>query len=112
MAWFPIDADANQTDLWLALTEDGVVLKPLADPTEKLAKIATYAVVRDEAAKVTRYELRLPLAGLKLKPDTECCFYFRFFDDDGSGAQYRFDLAPLITDPFKAKLYSKIVLDE
>jgi hypothetical protein len=107
-----IDADANQTDLWLALTANGVVLNPLADPTEKLAKLAKFAVVRDEAAKVTRYELRLPLAGLKVKPGTECCFYFRFFDNDGGGARYRFQLAPLITDPFKAKLYSKLVLEE
>ena len=107
-----IDADANQTDLWLALTTNGVVLNPLADPTEKLSTIATSAVVRDEDAKVTRYELRLPLAGLKLKPGTECCFYFRFFDNDGGGARYRFQLAPLITDPFKAKLYSKFVLEE
>jgi hypothetical protein len=107
-----IDAEANQTDLWLALTTNGVVLNPLADPTEKLAKIAKCAVVRDEAAKVTRYELRLPLTGLKLKPGTECCFYLRFFDNDGGAARYRFQLAPLITDPFKAKLYSKFVMEE
>ena len=107
-----VDADANQTDLWLALTTNGVVLNAVADPTEKLAKLAKCAVVRDEAATVTRYELRLPLAGLKLKPGAECCFYLRFFDNDGGGARYRFQLAPLIADPFKAKLYSKFVLEE
>jgi len=107
-----IDADANHTDLWLALTGAGVVMSPLADPTEKLATIAKYAVVRDEATKVTRYEMRLPLTGLKLTIGRECCFYFRFFDNDGSGAHYRFDLAPLVTDPFKASLYSKFVLGE
>jgi hypothetical protein len=107
-----IDVEANQTDLWLALTTNGVVLNPLGDPTEKLAKQAKYAAVRDEAASITRYELRLPLAGLKLKPGTECCFYFRFFDSDGGAARYRFQLAPLITEPFKAKWYSKFVIDE
>jgi hypothetical protein len=107
-----IDAEANQTDLWLALTRDGAVMNPQADPSGKLSAIAKYAVVRDEAARVTRYELRLPLAGLKLRFGQECCFYFRFFDNDGGGAHYRFDLAPLITDPFKANLYSKLVLAE
>jgi hypothetical protein len=106
-----IDAEANQTDLWLALTTNGVVLNPLSDPTEKLAKLAKCAVVRDEAAQVTRYELRLPLAEIKLKPGTECCFYFRFFDNDGGAPRYRFQLAPLITEPFKAKWYSKLVLE-
>jgi hypothetical protein len=107
-----IDADANQTDLWLALPTNRAVLNPLADPTEKVAQLAKYAVVRDDAAKVTRYELRLPLGGLYVKPGTECCFYFRFFDNDGGAARYRFQLAPLITDPFRAKLYSKVVLTE
>ena len=107
-----IDADANQTDIWLGLTTNGVVLNPLADPTEKLTKLAKCAVVRDEAAKITRYELRVPTAGLLMKPGTECCFYVRFFDSDGMPAQYRIQLAPVITDPFKAKLYSKFVLVE
>lgn len=107
-----VDVDGNQTDLWLALTANGAVLNPLADPTEKLEKLAKYAVVRDEAGQVTRYELRIPLAGLLLKPGVECCFYFRFFDNDGTGARYRFQLAPVITDPFRAKSYSKFVLGE
>jgi len=108
-----IDADANQTDLWLALTPNGEVLNALSDPTEMLSKLAKRAVVRDEAAQITRYELRLPLAGFKLKPGTDCCFYLRFFDNDGgAAARYRFQLAPLITEPFKAKLYAKFVLVE
>jgi hypothetical protein len=89
-----------------------VAFNPLADPSGKLEQTANCAVVRDELAGVTRYELRLPLTDLKLKPGVECCFYLRFFDSDGGGARYRFQLAPSITDPFKAKLYSKLVLAE
>jgi hypothetical protein len=107
-----IDAEANQTDLWLALTTNGVVRNTLSDPTETLATLAKSAVVRDEAAQMTRYELRMPLAGLKLKPGAASCFYLRFFDNDGGAARYQFQLAPVITDPFRVNGYSKLVLEE
>lgn len=106
-----IDSDANQTDLWLASGTNGVAFNPLIDKYGRLEQAAQRAVVRDEDAKVTRYELRLPMDALRLKKDTECCFYFRFFDNDGKTARYRFDLAPLVLEPFKAKLFWKFVVE-
>jgi len=77
-----------------------------------LSKTARYAVVRDEAAKATRYELRLPLADLGLVPGEKCCYYFMFMDNDGKGLRYRFQWAPVITRPFNARLYSKFLIEE
>jgi hypothetical protein len=78
-----------------------------------LLKTATYAVVRDDEARITRYELRLPLADLGLTPGAECSYYLMFFDDDsGNGSRYRFQWAPNVTDPFKRDLFPRVVLAE
>jgi len=68
-------------------------------------------VVRDDAAKVTRYEVRLPLAELGLAPGTYC-YCFMFMDNDGKGLRYRFQWLPVVTKPFNARLYSKFVINE
>ena len=79
----------------LALTPNGVVFHQFAGKGDALSKTAQYAVVRDAAAKVTRYELRLPLADLGLTPSAEFGFNVAFMDDDdGSGPKYWFQLAP------------------
>ncbi len=106
-----IDANGMQTSLWLALTTNGVVFVPFQGRSEKLSKIATCAVVRDDAAKVTRYEVRLPLAELGLAPGTYC-YCFMFMDNDGKGLRYRFQWLPVVTKPFNARLYSKFVINE
>jgi hypothetical protein len=107
-----IDTNGMQTSLWLALTPNGVVFPPVAGKNKNVSKTAKYAVVRDEAAKVTRYELRLPLTELGLTPGGKCCYYFMFMDNDGKGLRYRFQWAPVITKPFNARFYSKFVMEE
>ena len=107
-----IDTNGMQTSLWLALTPNGVVFPPVAGKNKNVSKTAKYAVVRDDAAKVTRYELRLPLADLGLAPGGKCCYYFMFMDNDGKGLRYRFQWAPVITKPFIARFYSKFVMEE
>jgi hypothetical protein len=106
-----INTNGMQTSLWLALTTNGVVFLPL-EGSKDLSTTAKYAVVRDEAAKVTRYELRLPLTELGLAPGGKCCYYFMFMDNDGKGLRYRFQWAPVITKPFNANYYSKFVMEE
>ena len=106
-----IDENGMQTSLWLALTTNGVVFVPFQGRSEKLSKIAKYAVVRDDAAKVTRYEVRLPLTELGLAPGTYC-YCFMFMDNDGKGLRYRSQWLPVVTKPFNARLYSKFVLEE
>jgi hypothetical protein len=105
-----INTNGMQTSLWLALTTNGVVFLPL-EGSKNLSTTAKYAVVRDEAAKVTRYELRLPLTDLGLAPGGTCCYYFMCMDNDGKGLRYRFQWAPVITKPFNARFYSKFVME-
>jgi|694.fasta_scaffold80182_2 hypothetical protein len=107
-----IDTNGVQTSFWLALTTNGVVFSPVAGKNQNVSKTAKYAVVRDDAAKVTRYELRLPLTDLGLAPGGKCCYYFMFMDNDGKGLRYRFQWAPVITKPFNTRFYSKFVLEE
>jgi formylglycine-generating enzyme required for sulfatase activity len=107
-----IDTNGMQTSLWLALTTNGVVFVQQEGKSKNLSKTAKYAVVRDETAKVTRYELRLPLADLGRPPGRKWCYYFMFMDNDGKGLRYRFQWAPVITKPFIAGFYSKVVMDE
>jgi hypothetical protein len=107
-----IDTNGMQTSLWLTLTTNGVVFVPFEGKNKNLSKTAKYAVARDDTAKVTRYELRLPLTELGLAPGGKCCYYFMFMDNDGKGLRYRFQWAPVITKPFNARLYSKFVMDE
>jgi len=98
-------------NLGLALTTNGVVLHQFAGSGDGLAKAAASAVVRDDAAKVTRYELRLPLAALGINPSEAFGFNIMVFDDDdGNGSKYWFRLAPGMSYPFKTALYPRFVL--
>ncbi|MFZ4394064.1 MAG: DUF4838 domain-containing protein [Kiritimatiellia bacterium] len=82
-------------NLGLALTTNGVVFHKFEGQGDALAKTAIYAVVRDEKARITRYELRLPLADLGLKPGDSFGFNVVVLDDDdGAGSRYWFQLAP------------------
>lgn len=104
-------------NLGLALTTNGVVCHQFAGPGDALVKTAAYAAVRDEAARTTRYELRLPLAELGLKPGVPFGFNIVVLDDDGGGSRYWFQLAPGLcgrtakTLP-AIKLYPQYVLAE
>jgi hypothetical protein len=52
-------------------------------------------VTRNEAARITHYELCLPLADLGLKPEEPFGFNVVFLDDDdGTGSRYWFQLSP------------------
>ncbi|MBM4143062.1 MAG: DUF4838 domain-containing protein [Lentisphaerae bacterium] len=81
-------------NLGLALTANGAVFHQFEGEGDALPKAAGYAAVRDAAARITRYELRLPLADLGLKPDEEFGFNAVVLDDDdGNGSRYWFQLA-------------------
>ena len=109
-----VDRDGTQWNLGLALTEEnGVQFHQWAGKDDTLQKAARYAVVRDDEERVTRYELRLPLANLGLTAGAELSYYLIFFDDDlGNGSRYRLQWAPTVTDPFKRDLYPRVVLAE
>ncbi len=52
-------------------------------------------MVRDQSAKITRCELRLPLADLGVKSGESFGFNIVILDDDdGAGSRYWFQLAP------------------
>ncbi|KPK43699.1 MAG: hypothetical protein AMK72_12990, partial [Planctomycetes bacterium SM23_25] len=44
--------------------------------------------------RITRYELRLPLAAIGLKPGEKFGFNTVLYDDDGSGLRHWLQLAP------------------
>lgn len=78
----------------LALTKTGVTFHQWQGPNDELAKTSGLAVVRDNPAGMTRYELRLPLAALGLEPGKEFGFSAAVFDDDdGFGQAYGLQLA-------------------
>ena len=77
-----------------------------------LLKTTDCAVVRDDKARVTRYELRLPLATLGLEPGDEFGFNVVFVDDDGNGQPYWLQLAPGLAGGSNAKLYPRFVLEK
>jgi hypothetical protein len=82
-------------NLGVALTTNGAAFHVFEGKGDALAKTATCAVVRDEPAKSTRYELRLPLADLGVKPGESFGFNVVILDDDdGAGSRYWFQLAP------------------
>ena len=82
-------------NLGLALTTNGVVFHLFEGKSDTLSKNAGYAVTRNEAARITHYELCLPLADLGLKPEEPFGFNVVFLDDDdGTGSRYWFQLSP------------------
>jgi hypothetical protein len=85
----------SEWQIGLALTKTEAAFHQWQGRNDDLAKNAGLAVVRDEAGGVTRYELRLPLAALGLKPGDD----FRFDpvvsdDDDGFGQAYQVQMGP------------------
>jgi len=94
----------------LALTKEGVVFHQWAGKDDTLQRTAEYTAVRDEAAKKTFYELRLPLATLGLQPAALFGFNIVFFDDDGNGHRYWLQLAPGLAGLHDVKLYPRFVL--
>jgi hypothetical protein len=89
-----VTAEGVHWNIALALTRTGVALHQYVGEGDTLVKTADCAVARDEKAKVTRYELRLPLAALGLKGGAEFGLNLVFFDDDGDGQPYWLQLAP------------------
>jgi hypothetical protein len=79
----------------LALTQKGVAFHQWVGGNEELAQTAGLAVVRDDAGGVTRYELRLPLAALGLKPGDDSQWDAVVTDDDdGFGQAYQIQMEP------------------
>jgi len=69
-------------------------------------------VVRDNKTGVTRYELRLPLAVLNMKPGDEFGFNIAFSDDDdGEFQRFWLQLAPGLTAPVDTEQYPRFVLE-
>jgi hypothetical protein len=111
-----VGAKGVHWNLGLALTKEGVAFHQWEGTGDTLLKTADCAVVRDEKAGVTRYGLRLPLAGLGLEPGAEVGFNIMFFDDDGTGQRYWLQLAPGLA-PGLARggnnaLYPRFVLEK
>jgi hypothetical protein len=109
-----INPEGLQWNFGLALTEEnGAQIQQWSGKDEAALKSAKYAVVRDDEARVTRYELRIPLADLGLTAGGECSYYLMFFDDDtGNGSRYRFQWAPNAMEPFKRDFFPRVVLGE
>jgi formylglycine-generating enzyme required for sulfatase activity len=90
-----VTAADTERNLGLALTTNGAVFHQFEGKGDALSQTAAYGVVRDEAARITRYELRLPLVALGLEPGAEFGLNVAFIDDDdGRGMQYWIQMAP------------------
>ncbi|MEI6148471.1 MAG: SUMF1/EgtB/PvdO family nonheme iron enzyme, partial [bacterium] len=90
-----VTAAGVEWNLGLALTTNGAVFHQFEGKGDALSQTAAYGVVRDEAARITRYEVRLPLVALGLEPGAEFGFNIAFIDDDdGRGMQYWIQMAP------------------
>ncbi len=109
-----INPDGLQWNFGLALTEEnGAQIQQWSGRDDAALKSAKYAVVRDDEARVTRYELRIPMADLGLIPGSQCSYYLMFFDDDtGNGSRYRMQWAPNAMEPFKRDFFPRVVLGE
>jgi len=103
-------------NLGLALTQEGVAFHQFAGAGDTLLKTADCAVVRDDKAKVTHYELRLPLAVLGLEPGAELGVNLLLLDDDGKGQRHWLALAPGLAPGSsagsKTALYPRFVLEK
>ncbi len=108
-----VTADGVHWNVGSALTRSGVAFHQWEGKGDTLVKTVGCAVVRDDKAKATRYELRLPLTALGLKGGAKFGFNIVFSDEDsdeGSGQRYRLQLAPGLTHPANTRLYSRFVL--
>jgi hypothetical protein len=106
-----VTAEGVRWNIGLALTQAGVAFHQWEGRGDTLPKTAGCAVARDDAGRTTRYELRLPLAGLGLEPGAAFGFNIVFFDDDdGNGQRYWLQLAPGLAGSFDPALYPRFVL--
>ena len=107
-----ITADDVRWDMGLALTKSGIVFHQWEGKGDALAKTVGCGVVRDNKTGVTRYELRLPLAVLNMKPGDEFGFNIAFSDDDdGEFQRFWLQLAPGLTAPVDTEQYPRFVLE-
>jgi len=105
-----VTAEGVHWNIGLALTKEGVALHQWEGEGDTLVKSAGCAVARDEKARITRYELRLPVAVLGLKPGAELGLNIVFFDDDGERQPYWVQLAPGLAGVHNFTLYPRFVL--
>lgn len=113
-----VNGAGTQWNVGAALTAKGAEFQQWDGPNEALLKSAKCAVKRDDAAGVTRYEYRLPLADFGVGAGQECSFYFIFFDADGAldwkqkPVVHRIQWVPERTEPFVRRNYPKFVIGE
>jgi hypothetical protein len=106
-----VTVDGVRWNVGSALTQTGIAFHQWEGEGEALLKTAECAVARDDKAKVTRYELRLPLAALGVQPGAEFAFNLVLFDDDdGNEDLYYLQLAPGLAGLQNIKLYPRFVL--
>ena len=106
-----VTAEKIHWNIGLALTKQGVVFHQWSGKDDALRKTAEYVAVRDDDAKTTRYELRLPLNTLGIKPGAQFSFNVVVFDDDdGNGHRYWLELAPGLAGLHNVELYPRFVL--
>jgi len=106
-----VTAEGVDWNIGLALTQAGIALHQSSGEGDTLMKTAGCAVVRDDEAGVTRYELRLPWAALGLNPGDAFGFNVVFVDDDdGNGQTYRLQLAPDPTGGSNSALYPRLAV--
>jgi len=106
-----VTTDKIHWNIGLALTKEGVVFHQWAGKGDTMQKTAEYVVVRDDDARATRYELRLPLNTLGIKPGAQFSFNIVLFDDDdGNGHRYWLQLAPGLAGLHDVNLYPRFVL--
>jgi hypothetical protein len=98
-------------NLAVALTTNGVAVHQFAGGSDALFKTLDCNVTRDDAAKLTRYGVRLPLAALGLVPGDTFGFDTLICDgDDNKGMRHNMRLAEGISYPFRTDLYPRFVL--
>jgi hypothetical protein len=103
----------GECELGLALTDKGITVQQWAGPNGIWDK-AEYVVKRDDSAKTTYYEARIPLSKLGLVASEGNVFGFGFVifnDDTGAGAGYYYQLCPGITGMKNPSLLKRFVLE-
>lgn len=101
----------EDSELGIALISGETVVSQWAGT--RAWKNAEYAIKRDEKTKKTFYEMRIPLADLKINKVEKTVFGFNFAifnDDSGSGANYWTQLSPGITGGKKPEVFKKFTL--
>jgi hypothetical protein len=98
-------------NLAVALTTNGVAVHQFVGGSDVLFKALDCSVTRDDAAKLTRYGVRLPLAAIGLVPGDTFGFNTLICDgDDNKGMRHNMRLAEGISYPFRTDLYPRFVL--